>query len=234
VAGAYYRFQNVEGKLSSPFTPLSAADAGDTDSSRPSFAQNGNTYMALRDITPVAGDPSVGGNENGTINQFQYFGLASKFEVMTFDARIDFNQFEPFQISLVGEYAKNRAFDAGDIETKAVNNRGPDATDGTPGAFVGGNSAWMVSLIVGDATLAKRWDWNTSLGYRRVESDAVIDGFNDADFGLGGTNVKGLTFGGNVALSSRVWVGLKWMSATQVAGPVFKTDIFQFDLNGKF
>jgi len=62
----------------------------------------------------------------------------------------------------------------------------------------------------------------------------VVDSFNDSDFGGGGTNVKGLTFGGNVALSSSVSLGLHWFSATQVAGPTFKNDILQLDFSGKF
>ena len=52
--------------------------------------------------------------------------------------------------------------------------------------------------------------------------------------GGGGTNVQGLTFTGNLALSPRVWLGLRWMSATQADGDPLKSDIFQLDLNGKF
>ena len=52
VAGALYYFENVEGHLSNPFTPLTATDQGNTDDSRPAFAQNGNTYFPIRDIVP--------------------------------------------------------------------------------------------------------------------------------------------------------------------------------------
>src|SRR5262249_32745231 len=48
VAGAYYYFDNISGKLSKPYTPLNASDAGNTDNTRPSFAQKGNTYRPLR------------------------------------------------------------------------------------------------------------------------------------------------------------------------------------------
>ena len=195
--------------------------------------------MALRNITPVAGDPSVGGNQNGTINQFQYYGLASKFGVMTADVRLDFNRFEPFQISLIGEYAKNRSFDANVVGAKAENNFGADATDPAthatvPGPFVGSNTAWLVGLTVGDVALKERWKWNINLNYRKVGSDSLVDGFVDSDFGGGGTNVKGFTLGGNIALSPSVKFGLRWMSASEVAGPIFKSDIIQLDLTGKF
>ena len=221
---AYYDFVGVAGRLSTPFTPVSAADQGDTDGTRPSFAQKGNTYMALRNITP---GPL---NGFGTTNQFQYFGLATPFQDLALTARLDFNRFAPVQVSLTGELVKNVAFDRAAIAPKAVNNLGA----GGPGNFVGGDMGWMLNLKFGHAALVQRGDWSVSLGYRHVESDAVIDGFNDSDFGGGGTNVKGFTLGGSIALSSRVWAGFRWMSSDSIAGPTLKNDTFQIDLNAKF
>lgn len=232
VGGAYYYFQNIEGRLSTPFVPLTSVDAGDTDATRPAFAQRGNTYMALRDIIPTPGDASAGGNQNGTINQFQYFGLASKFQELALDAQLDYNGFEPFQISLVGEWVKNRSFDPAAIAAKAVNNLGSSTSSTTD--FMGSDTAWMAGLVFGHTVLAERWDWNVNFAYRKVGSDSVIDGFADSDFGGGGTNFKGYTVGANLALSPRVWIGLRWMSATQLAGPTAKVDIIQLDFNGKF
>ncbi len=227
-AVAYYHFQNVEGRLSNPYTPLTAADQGSTDDTRPAFAQNGNTYMALRDIVPNAN------NNFGAIDQFQYYGLATPFHEIAWNGRLDYNHFEPFQISLIGLFEENLAFDRGAVSAKAVNNRG-SSTLGT-GAFAGGNTAWTFGVIGGDAALEKRWDWNVETDYRYVESDSVIDGFNDADFGapLTGTNLKGFTVGGNLALSANVWLGLRWMSAEAIVGPTYKSDLIQFDLTGKF
>ena len=102
------------------------------------------------------------------------------------------------------------------------------------GAFAGGDTGWLVNLNFGAPKLQKRWDWNASIGYRYVESDAVIDGFCDSDFGGGGTNLKGFTLGGGLGLSSRVWLAARWMSADSIAGPTYKEDIFQFDINAKF
>jgi len=226
LGGSYYYFQNIEGKRSTPYTPLTAVDAGDTDSSRPAFAQRGNTYMALRDIIP---GPL---NNNGTTNQYQYFGLASKFQELALDGRLDYNAFEPFQVSLVGEWVKNRSFNRAAIAAKAVNNLG--VATGATGAFLGSDTAWMVGATFGKPSLGERWDWNVSLGYRKVGSDALVDGFNDSDFGGGGTNLKGYTFGANLALSARTWIGLRWLSATAIAGPAFKADLIQLDFNGKF
>ncbi len=194
VAAAYYYFQNIEGKLSDPFIPLTAQDAGNTDDSRPAFAQKGNTYFPIRNIIPDAT------NDFGTINQFQYFGLATPFRELAFTGRIDYSHFQPVLVSLSGEYVRNVAFDGADIARKAINNRGPEPAPGVLGPFVGGDTGWLVNLRVGNAALEKRWDWNVAVGYRYIETDAVVDGFNDSDFGLGGTNLKGYTISGSLAL----------------------------------
>lgn len=230
VAASYYYFENIEGKLSTPYTPQTVNDASDTDGSRPSFAQKGNTYMAIRNIIPDAS------NDYGAINQWQYYGLATKFEELAVTARIDYNGFEPVQISLIGEFVQNLAFNKSAIDLIAVNNRGPiDAAElSAIGPYDGDPTAWLVELKFGTPSLSKRWDWSVDVGYRWIGSDAVVDGFNDSDFGLGGTNMKGFTVGGYLALSQNVYVSLRWMGADSIAGPSYKTNIIQFDINSKF
>jgi hypothetical protein len=228
VAAAYYYFDSVEGRLSDPFVPLSASDQGNTDNTRPSFAQKGNTYRPLRNIIPTAD------NNYGTTNQFQYFGLATPFHELALNGQFNYDHFEPVRLSLYGDFVKNLAFDSGAINAVAVNNRGPASSSNKFGSFAGGDTAWIVGLKVGSVALANRWDWQLGANYRYVESDAVVDGFCDSDFGGGGTNLKGYSLFGNLALSPRVSVGLRWMSADQVAGPQFKQDIIQLDFTGKF
>jgi hypothetical protein len=227
LAVAYYYFRNIEGKLSDPFTPLVSSDAGDTDDSRPSFAQFGNSYMALRDIVADAD------NDNGQIDQFQYYGLATKFHELALNAELDYNASEPFQVSLKAEFVKNLAFNEPAISAIAVNNRAGSTTT-TPGQFQGGATGWYTMLTFGDAAVKQAGDWNAYLGYRKVESDSTVDGFADSDFGLGGTNFKGPTLGGRFALANDVWLELKWMPATSIAGPAYKINILQMDLNSKF
>ncbi len=62
----------------------------------------------------------------------------------------------------------------------------------------------------------------------------MVDGFTDSDFGGGGTNLQGYTFAGALALGPRVVLGLRWMSANEIAGPPLETDILQVDVSGKF
>lgn len=223
---AIYDWQNLEGELSDPYIPLSNSDAGSTDDSRPLFAQKGNTYRAIRNITP---SPL---NGNGTTNQYQYFGLASKFRQIAWSGRLDFNHYEPMQVSLLGEFIKNLAFDNEEIDSFAVNNRGGGGVAG----FEGGDTAYYAGVNVGKAIPAfdKRGDWSVGLGYRHVESDAVIDGFTDSVFGGGGTNMEGYTLNAAMAISKRAWFRVAYMSATQIAGPQLKSDVFLIDFATKF
>jgi hypothetical protein len=224
---AYYGFDGVQGELSTPYTPLTSSDAGDTDTTRPSFAQRGNTYRALRDIVPTAA------NDFGTKYQYQYYGLASEFENLTVTGKLEYDGFDPVTLSLVGEATKNLAYNASAIDKVAVNNRGPANGSGV-GEFEGGDTAWYSAFQVGMPALEKFGDWQTAFGYRYVESDAVVDGFTDSDFGGGGTNVQGFTIGGSFALSPLVRLALVWMSSNEVSGPPLSSDIIQFDINAKF
>lgn len=223
---AYYDWKNIEGRLSDPFVPLNNTDAGSTDNSRPLFAQKGNTYRPIRNITPSAL------NGFGTTNQFQYFGLATPFRQIAWSGRMDLNYWEPVQVSLLGEFVKNLAFNRSAIDAVAVNNR----SGGGSGNFAGGDTAWYMGVNVGKpySLFNQRGDWNMGLGYRYVESDAVVDGFTDSNFGGGGTNMKGYTLSAAMALSKATAIRLSYMTASQIAGPTLRSDVVMFDLTAKF
>jgi hypothetical protein len=225
---AYYDFMDIEGKLSSPFIPLTSSDAGDTDSTRPGFAQRGNTYMALRNI-----DNSTAANDFGNKYQYQYFGLASEFRNIVLTGKLEYDAYDPYRLSLVGELTKNIAFDSSGVAGSAVNNRGAASGSGV-GEFEGGDTAWLLAFQFGKPALQSFGDWQAAFGYRYVESDALVDGFTDSDFGGGGTNVQGFSLGGNFALTSALRLGLRWMSSDEIAGPPLSSDVLLFDVNAKF
>jgi hypothetical protein len=205
------------------------ADTCDTDTLRPSFAQKGNTYMMLRDIVPFdATDP--------TEAQYQYFGLASAFRNVMLSGRLDLAHFNPIHIILDGEYVQNVAWDRQQVAARARANALPSsATYPFPdNEYYGGNEGWMGRLTVGHKELKELWDWNVSVAYKWLESDAVIDAFTDSDFGLGGTNLKGYIIGASLALGPKVWASARWMSANEVAGAPYAVDVLQVDLNAKF
>jgi len=226
---ADYLFTNVQGKVSTPCAVLSSSSLCSTDDDRPSFAQSGNTYFPLRNIIATTA------NGEDTTLQYQYFGLASGFNELAATGEFDINSFNPTAIWLDGEYVRNLAFDKRDIAGKGLVNNVINSTQSNPlGTFVGGNTGFYVTANIGDKVLLTRWDWNAMLGYKYVQSDAVIDAFDDSDFGLGGTNLKGYIIAANVALSRKVWVRLRYESADEVSGPPYAADVFQLDLNAKF
>lgn len=225
---AYYDFDGARGEQSTPFTPLTASDAGDTDGTRPSFAQKGNTYIPLRQIIPNAN------NNFGTSNQFQYFGLATDFRPVVISGKLDYNGFEPFQVSIMGEYIRNTGFARDRLNLLGVNNRAGVSTAGTPGAYSGGNVAWMMGVRAGTAAFEKRGDWQVGMNYKHIESDAVIDGFTDSDFGGGGTNMKGYSLWGTWAATPKATFGVRWVSVSEITGPPLKNDTLFVDFTGKF
>lgn len=229
IGASYYDYSNVRGRLSSPYVPLSAADAGDTDATRGGFAQRGNTYMPLRNITPDAA------NDFGTRNQWQYYGLASDFRNLTLTGRLDYDRYETMRLSLIGEATKNLGFDRSGVASRAFSDGRPGRTLANgPEDFDGGDMAWNLAFQFGRPVLQTFGDWQGIVGYRYVESDAVLDAFTDSDFGGGGTNLKGFHLGGIFALSPAVSTSVRWMSASEVDGPPLRTDTFMFDLNAKF
>jgi hypothetical protein len=242
LAVAYYDFEKVQGQVSSPCEVLSSVDVCDTDLTRPSFAQKGNTYMMLRTINADVN------NGFGVINQFQYFGLLQKYRPLVTSAQIDFSQFNPYHIILDGEFVWNSAFDrsltvagTGPVGLLgitspgvAINNRAGTPIPGIVGPFNGGDQGWMARVTVGNKDIKTFGDWNAYAAYKFLESDATLDAFVDPDFGLGGTNLKGYIIGANLGVSNNVWAALKWMSATNIGGTPYAVDVVQVDLNARF
>lgn len=225
LAFAYYDFTNVKGRLSSECLVITASDICDTDVLRPSFAQKGNTYMHLRNLafTPL------------TTAQYQYYGLASDFRPVVASAQLDLAQFNPIHVILDAEYVWNTAFDRSAVAAVAVfPNNFAGTTDGSPATYNGGNQGWLARMTVGNKEIKHLWDWNAHVGYKYLESDAMVDAFVDSDFGLGGTNLKGYFIGGNVGLGENIWASVRWMSANNIAGLPYAVDIVQLDLNARF
>ncbi|WP_375595214.1 putative porin [Algihabitans albus] len=222
---AFYYFDNVEGRLSSPCPEFgSSGGSCDTDELRPSFAQTGNTYMALRDVSPVTdlGNPA-----------FQFFGLASDFQELALTTRVDYDGFDPLSVSFTGEFVANLAFDESENAEEAVNNFGPSINGAEP-EYEGGNIGYQLGITVGSQEFAERWDWTANFTYKYLETDAVVDAFTDSDFGLGGTNLEGFIVGGGVVLAPNVWADARWISADNINGNNFSADTFQANLSARF
>jgi len=220
----YFYFDGVQGERSSPCA--FDQDVCDTDPTRPQFTQFGNTLFPIRNVIPDPLDP-LGSPE------IQYFGLAAKYEILNLHAAFDFALSDVFGIQVEGDYVSNLAFDRELVAARAVNNLG--AANGTdPGRWDGGDKGWFANLVVGNPRLDAAGDWNLAVGYRYLESDAVLDAFTDSDFHLGGTNAKGYIVRAGVAFAQRSSVNVSWFSANEISGAPYSNELLQLDLNTRF
>jgi hypothetical protein len=229
VSGAYYDFVHVQGALSSPCAIYQSVVECSSDETRPAFMQKGNMLFLLRNIVP---DPSSPLN----YRQPQYVGLSFDYDVVDANTSLDFEIGGPYHMTFVGDYARNVAYDKNDAFRYAplgmpLTNLPANVPAGTKGALQSGPNAWMVKATVGDPLPRQPWEWSFTAGYKYIEPDAVVDGYNDSDFHLGGTNAKGYFIGASLGLFSHTWLEARWMSASQVYGDPLAIDVFQLDLN---
>jgi len=229
----YYHFDRAEGALSAPCVATLSTDSCDTDQSRGFFTQNTNTFFPVRNIIR---DPNAAGFPNEP--QFQYFGLASQFQVLDINARLNMARFNPYVLTAEVNYLRNLAFDKGRITRRGVLSQG--AANGIvnnvsdTGGFEGGGSGYMLRATFGHPDIDQPWHWNVSFAYRYLESDAVLDAFTDSDFRLGGTNSKGFILGGGVGIARNTSFRARWLSGEEVSGAPYRADVFQLDLLSRF
>ncbi|HYN40048.1 MAG TPA: putative porin, partial [Rhodospirillales bacterium] len=160
-------------------------------------------------------------------------GLAAEFGVLDLYGRFDVSTWDPVHLIFEANYVNNVMFDHGEINSKNPdNNRGSD--NDPDSSWEGGNQGFLIRATAGDERIDERWDWNVSLAYKYLESDAVPDAFTDSDFHLGGTNAKGYILGGNIGIAKNTFLSLRWLSADEVSGPPLHIDVVQLDLNARF
>jgi len=228
IAGAFYDFYKVEGRSSSPCDTNLKTVTCDTDETRPSFAQKGNSYFAIR--TPS--DAALAAEALGSAPRYEWFGLASSFREVAGTARVEV-PFGPLRISGDAEYVWNAGFEKSRVAALALNNRG--ACNATScGPYEGGGRGYIGRVTFGSKAQDVRWSWSAGATYRRLESDAVVDAFDDADFGLGGTNLEGYTLTATLGLAEGTVLTGRWMSADAIAGPPYRVDVYQLDLTARF
>jgi hypothetical protein len=228
-AVAYYNFNNVSGKVSEPCALYAGAEGCSTDWSRPAFMQKGNTLMLLRNI---ALDPTNPANTPMP----QYVGLASRFQLLDLNARWD-TKVAGYGLRLDANYIRNLAYDENKMFARArggiVNNYGP--TGGTSQAdFKSGGNAYSLQATFGKPSPSQRGDWNVLAGYKRIEPDAMPDGYNDSIFHGGGTNARGYFIGGSYALDKNMWFSGRWTATKEVYGPPVSIDTLQVEFNARF
>ncbi len=181
---------------------------------RRNMRQKGNTLVNIAD--PLAAAP------NNVL-----LGLASRFRPLNLTASMEFAQFDPVIVNLTADFVKNIGFDRAEIRNRA----GIDLEPKTTG--------YQYRLQVGQRAIRNRGDWQAFGAYRVLERDAVIDGFTDTTWNLGGTNYKGWSVGASYGIDRNAWMSLRWTSTkaiTYTGGPwaPFNVDVLQVELNGRF
>ncbi|THF58678.1 putative porin [Pseudothauera rhizosphaerae] len=229
---AYYDFQRISGEVSEPCALYSGADHCSTDWSRPAFMQKGNTLMLLRNI---ALDPTNPANTPMP----QYVGLASEFELLDVNLRYTMPAFGGYGLRLDGNWIKNLAYDPKKMWKRSaggiVNNLSTEAgATPTVSDIESGDTAYQAQATFGVLQMKKPGDWNAMLGYRRIEPDALPDGYNDSTFHLGGTNSKGYYLGASYMFDQNAWLTGRWIAAKEIYGPPLSIDVFQLEVNAKF
>lgn len=159
------------------------------------------------------------------------WGLASRFRPVAVTAAAQFRHLAPVVVGLSAEYVKNTAFDRAEIQRRT----GVSVTDGRD---------WGLTVrgTVGAAQVREAGDWQASLMWRSLGSDALPDAFVDSDLGLGGTNVRGFAVGVQYGLSRNTQLGARYLSGRNLDSPTvqptvndrFSVDSLQVDLNVRF
>lgn len=223
VRAAYgvYRFPGLEGRVEEDFAESTSLGYGRYEYPA-ALRQQGNTVFRTNSITDLS---------TSTI-----WGLASKFRVENLTTALEWRRFDPVHVVVAGDYARNTAFDRGEIRQRTGINL-PD----------GSNTGYQVRTTVGYPSPRRQGDWQFFLGYRRLGGDAVLDAFNDTDFGLGGTNHKGYFFGGTYGIGASSLLSLRYLASESLDTPTlrlapdgslardsYKVDVLQLDLNVRF
>ncbi len=203
---AYYDFKNVEGQSNPVGNSLKYAGTV------PLWRQKGNNTFSV---------DAANGNNCGA-NLTNPCGLASKFQLINVTGEIDLAMFDPVHVLLHGAYVKNIGFDAQEIFRRTGNRYKEE------------NEGYEFALKVGHPVMKQLHDWQVFGGYRRLEADAMLDGFSDSNFRLGGTDAKGYFVGGQYGLGKNAWLTARYFSTDEISGLPFSVDTLLVDFSGRF
>ncbi|QDC44676.1 putative porin [Methylophilus medardicus] len=203
---AYYDFKNVEGERNPVNDSLKYAGTVAL------WRQKGNQTFSINDGT-------TNGNLCGSNG---LCGLASQFQLINFTGEVDLAVFDPVHVILHGAYVQNIGFDQNEISRRTGN------------IYKKENEGYELSMMVGQPIIKKLHDWQVFGGYRRLEADAMLDGFTDSNFRLGGTDAKGFYVGAQYGVGKNAWLSSRYVSADEISGLPFSIDTFFVDFNGRF
>ena len=207
---AYYDYQNVEGKLNPTGQRI-------FDATAPVWRQKGNNTFNINRRN--AADPL----------QPVVIGLASKFEQINVTGELDLLTFNPVHVTLTADYVKNIGFDKDEV-FKRTGNLNKEETDGYQAMISVGHNTFNAPADV----QVKRHDWRVMMGYKYIEADAVLDGYTDSNFHLGGTDAKGWLLSGEYGIDKNAWLSARYFSTDTISGLPLSIDVLLLDFMAKF
>jgi len=178
------------------------------DYTAPQYVQKGNTLFNIADTTT---------NPNAAL-----FALAPEYRLVNLTGTLDLLAYDPYHVMFTGDYVQNIGYDQANVLARSGLNVAPRT------------KGYLAKIAVGKPELAEAGDWLVQFGYRYLQRDAVIDGFTDPDFHLGGTDAKGYTLYLAYTFGRNAYASLKWMSANAIDNPPLAIDVLQLDLNVRF
>ena len=106
----------------------------------------------------------------------------------------------------------------------------------------GDPNGYHLKLGFGHADVREPGDWQATVAYKRLGSDAVLDAFTDSDLGLGGTNVQGFVLGLQYGVYRNTSLNVRYLSSRSIDSPIndfnpdarFGVRTLQVDLNVRF
>jgi Putative porin len=177
------------------------------DYTAPLWLQKGNTLFDIRNDA----DPAT-----------NLFALAAEYQLVDLVLGLDVPVFSDYQLSLMADYVTNIGYDKDDVLVRT----GLDVPARTDG--------YSIEIGFGSPKLDRLNAWRAAIRYRHLQRDAVLDAFTDSDFHLGGTDSQGYVLRGDYGLGRKVYLTLRYLSASEIDGPPLGIDVWQLDLNGQF
>jgi Putative porin len=172
----------------------------------PTFVRFGNTMFN------IANDPT---------NTTQLYALASKFRLADLNATYTYSVGR-YTAVVTADAVRNFAFNATSVENETGNYVAPRT------------KGYQTEFSFGYPSVLSAGAWRGRVGYRYLQSDAVIDGYTDSDFHFGGTNARGYYLTADYGLGHSLWMRVRYLSSNEIDGPLYGVDTLQIDMNTSF
>jgi Putative porin len=208
-AVAYYSYDHVNGEFNTFGSNL-------LDFTAPKFVQKGNTLFDIR-------------NDDKTNTQLA--ALASDYKIVDVTLVYDLANFAPTHIVFIADFVRNVGFNAQENLLLLESSTNLDFDADMVQEHVDGHK---FEVLVGWPKISKSRDWNVSMAYKKLESDAVLDAFTDSDFHLGGTDAEGYILKAQYGWADNVWSSFQLLSANEINGAPLGVDVWQIDMHVRF